>query len=219
MARYGMVIDLDRCTGCQTCVITCQMHHNTRPGVNWSHVEMIELGTWPDSDRVQLPHACMHCPDAPCVAACPTGASVQREDGIVTVDYETCVGCKACIDACPFGARQLSDNDAWFFGADEPAPYEAFGTQRINVVEKCIFCADRVDEGLPPHCVDCCPNAARIFGDLDDPESEVSKYIADNGAEQIPGTSIYYVKGDHDIDLASTLMSYATATDDEKDGE
>lgn len=216
MARYGMVIDLDRCSGCQTCVVTCQMHNNTRPGVAWGSVDTLEIGkAWPDADRVQIPHACMHCDDAPCVAACPTGASIQREDGIVVVDYETCIGCEACVSACPFGARHMSTNDTWFFDAAEPSPYEAYGPQRINVAEKCTFCAARTDEGLPPHCVDACPNTARIFGDLDDPTSDICAYIEENGAEQIPGTSVYYVRGNHDIDLTSYLMNlgvYAQAT-------
>lgn len=230
MARYGMVIDLTRCSGCQTCVITCQMHHNTRPGIAWGKVETVEIGAaWPDVDRVIVPHACMHCDDAPCVAACPTGASVQREDGIVTVDYETCIGCGACVTACPFGARQIgAAENEWFFGAEEPAPYESYGTQRAGVAEKCVFCFDRVDEGKAPWCVDACPPGARIFGDLDDPDSEICAYIEANGAEQIPGTSVYYVKGGHDLDLPAFLMGTATAeadaeaepaTDDAKDGE
>lgn len=218
MARYGMLIDVDRCTGCQTCVVTCQMHHNTRPGVSWGSVDTLEIGVWPEGDRVAIPHACMHCDDAPCVAACPTGASVQREDGIVTVDYESCIGCGACVDACPFGARHMSTQDAWFFDADEPAPYEAYGTQRINVAEKCTFCAERVDAGLAPHCVDACPNAARIFGDLDDADSDVSLVLAQGTSEQIPGTAVYYVPGSHDVDLTAYLMGTGSS-DDGKDGE
>ncbi len=219
MARYGMVIDLTRCTGCQTCVVTCQMHHNTRPGVAWGKIDEIEIGTYPDADRFALPHACMHCDNAPCVSVCESGASVQREDGIVTVDYEKCEACGACVDICPFGARQIVDSNEWYFGAEEAAPYEAYGTQRNNVAEKCIFCFDRVDEGKLPWCVEVCPMAARIFGDLDDPDSEINAYIAENNAEQIPTTSFYYVKGNHDVDLTSILMGYAAGADDEKDGE
>ncbi len=219
MARYGMVIDLTRCTGCQTCVVTCQMHHNTRPGVAWGKVDDVEIGeAWPDVDRCHLPHACMHCDNAPCVAVCESGASVQREDGIVTVDYEKCEACGACIEACPFGARQISNNDAWFFDAAEPAPYEAYGTQRINVAEKCIFCFDRVDAVEQPWCVASCPCGARIFGDLDDPDSEINAYIEENGAEQVPTTSFYYVKGNHDFDLLSKLMVTATS-DSDAEGE
>ena len=225
MARYGTVIDLTRCTGCQTCVITCQMHHNTRPGISWGRVDFVEDGVWPDGQRFALPHACMHCDGAPCVAACPTGATVQREDGIVTVDYETCIGCGACVTACPFGARQIgAAENEWFFGAEEPAPYEAYGVQRAGVAEKCVFCAERVDEGRLPWCVDACPTAVRVFGDLDDPDSEICAYIEANGAEQIPGTAVYYVRGGIDADLDALLTTSAAAegqaaTDDAKDGE
>lgn len=207
MSRYGMVIDMTRCSGCQTCVITCQMNNNQRPGVAWSKVDTIETGTWPEGDRFALPHACMHCENAPCVHVCPTGASVQREDGIVTVDYDTCLACGACLMVCPYDARTISFSDGWHFGTEDPAPYESYGTPHADTAEKCIFCAGRVDEGLTPHCVGACPNAARIFGDLDDPNSEINAYIADNGAEALRGTSVYYVKGDRDISLRETLMT------------
>ncbi|RDB65465.1 4Fe-4S dicluster domain-containing protein [Eggerthella sinensis] len=207
MTKYGMAIDLTRCTGCQTCVVTCQMNNNQRPGVSWSAVDTIEEGTWPDGDRFQLPHACMHCDDAPCVHACPTGASAQRDDGIVTVDYDTCLACGACVMVCPYEARHISFKDAWYFGADEPAPYESYGTPHTDVAEKCIFCAERVDDGALPHCVEACPMAARLFGDVSDPSSEISAYIEANNAENLRGTSLYYVKGDHDFSLREALMT------------
>lgn len=210
MSRYGMVIDMTRCSGCQTCVITCQMNNNQRPGVAWSSVDTIELGTWPEADRFALPHACMHCENAPCVHVCPTGASVQRENGIVTIDYDACLACGACLMVCPYDARTISFRDAWYFDADAPAPYESYGTPHSDVAEKCIFCADRVENGLMPHCVDACPNAARIFGDIDDPNSDVSAYIESSGAEELRGTSVYYVKGDHNISLRETLMTTAS---------
>lgn len=218
MARYAMALDLTRCVGCQTCVVGCQLEHNTRPGVAWGTVEPVEMGSgWPDVDRVYMPHACMHCENAPCVAACPTGASVQREDGIVVVDYDTCTGCGTCITACPYHARQISTNDAWYFDAAEPAPYEAYGAQRINVAEKCVFCSDRVDQGKAPRCVEACFCGVRVFGDLDDPDSEISAFLAANETEQAPGAAVYYVKGSHDFDLVATLMG--TSGNDEKDGE
>lgn len=216
MARYGMVVDLTRCTGCQTCVVACQMQHNTRPDVRWSSVDFMESGRWPERQRFALPHACMHCDDAPCVAACPAGASIQRKDGIVVVDYETCIGCGVCVDACPFGARQIGAEDRWNFDAAEPAPYEAYGVQRLNVAEKCVFCHDRAEQGETSWCASVCPNGARVFGDLDDPASEICAYIEANGAEQIPGTAVYYVKGGIDADLPALLTA---STDDAKDGE
>lgn len=207
MSKYGMVIDLTRCTGCQTCVVTCQMNNNQRPGVSWSKVDTIELGSWPEGDRFALPHACMHCDDAPCVNACPTGASTQRTDGIATVNYDACLACGACLMVCPYDARTISFRDDWFFNADQPAPYESYGAPHADVAEKCIFCAGRVDDGLTPHCVDACPNAARIFGDLDDPASDINTYIKESGAEALRGTSVYYVTGDHDFSLRETLMT------------
>lgn len=207
MSKYGMVIDMTRCTGCQTCVIACQMNNNQRPGVAWSKVDTVEMGEWPEGDRFALPHACMHCDDAPCVHVCPTGASVKRPDGIVTVDYDTCLACGACLMVCPYDARTISFRDEWYFDSKEAAPYETFGTSHVDVAEKCTFCAERVDEGLSPCCVEACPNKARIFGDLDDPEGEANASIEENGAEALRGTSVYYVKGEHDISLREALMT------------
>lgn len=207
MSKYGMVIDMTRCSGCQTCVVTCQMNNNQRPGVAWVKVDAIEQGAWPEEDRFFLPHACMHCENAPCVKVCPSGASVQRADGIVTVDYGTCLACGACLMVCPYDARTMSFRDEWHFEAGEPAPYEAYGTPHTDVAEKCFFCADRVDAGLPPHCAEACPNGARIFGDLDDPASAISTYLAEHDVEALRGTSVYYVRGRHDLNLRETLMT------------
>lgn len=207
MSRYGMVIDLMRCTGCQTCVVACQMNNNQRQGVSWSKVDTIEFGTWPDGDRFALPHGCMHCENAPCVHVCPNGASVQRADGIVTVDYDKCLGCGACLMVCPHDARTINFSGTWNFGAEGGAPYELYGTPHMDVAEKCVFCADRVDAGEEPCCVRECPQAARIFGDLDDPESDVSRCAAENNAEALPGTALHYVKGIHEFDLGNALLT------------
>lgn len=210
MPKFGMVIDLSRCTGCQTCVVTCQMHNNQRPSVAWGTVDSFESGEWPNADRGYVPHACMHCDNAACVDACTTGASTQGDDGVVLIDYEICMGCETCIEACPYGARQISPLDEWYFDAAEPAPYESEGVQRGGVAEKCIFCHERTTAGEKPYCVQGCFNGVRIFGDVDDPASEISTYIAENNAENFPGTSFYYVKGKHNVNLAEMLM----ATDD-----
>ena len=207
MSRYGMVIDLSLCTGCQTCVIACQMNNNQRPGIAWSKVDFIEKGRYPEGDRFALPHACMHCENAPCVQACPTSASVQRADGIVTVDYNACMACGACLMVCPYGARSISFKEEWNLGAEAGAPYEVYGTPHVDVAEKCIFCADRVDADLEPHCVNACPQAARIFGDLDDPASPASLYIQEHEAEALRGTALHYVKGDHEFSLREELLT------------
>ncbi len=193
MATMGMAIDLRRCAGCYACVVACQMHNNTKPGVAWGHVDAKEWGEDPDNRRCYLPHACMHCEDAPCVKVCPTGASYVREDGIVMVDYDQCINCGSCLHACPFGADVQNDVEGNFFDTAEQAPYEAEGIQRTQVVEKCIFCAGRVDAGLQPACVQNCPGNARVFGDLDDPESPISAFLAKDGVVRVGDTHFYYV--------------------------
>ncbi len=193
MARMGMAIDLRRCAGCYACVVACQMHNNTEPGVAWGHVDAQEWGENPDNRRCYVPHACMHCEDAPCVAACPTGASYTREDGIVMVDYDQCINCGSCLHACPYGARVENTVQANYFETEEPAPYEVENTHPVDVVEKCIFCAPRVDAGLKPACVVNCPGKARYFGDLDDPESDVSVFIAKHNPVQVRKTNFYYL--------------------------
>ncbi len=197
MARYGMLVDTRRCAGCYACVVACQLWNNQRPGAAWSHVERRE---WTDEEgesrRAYLPHACMHCADAPCEAVCPTGATYTRDDGIVAINYEACIGCGSCATACPYEARVAAANDAWWFGAEEPAPYESEGVVRdAPVMEKCIFCYPRLEAGMQPACVVNCPGKARVFGDLEDPESDISIALAQaqDSAYNVPGTSFYYI--------------------------
>jgi len=134
----------------------------------------------------------MHCDKPDCVSVCTTGASYQTSDGVVLTDYNICIGCKECIKACPYGARHLSTNNTYFFDAKDPAPYEAHGVQRMNVTEKCIFCYEMVEQGLQPACVSNCPTKARIFGDIEDPESEIAK--KSQGAIRIGQSGFYYLK-------------------------
>lgn len=200
MARYGMVIDLSRCTGCHACAMACKAQNGTPPGVWWSHVETREVGTYPNARMVFLPLLCMHCNNAPCVEVCPTGATYKRQDGIVAVDYDKCMGCKYCIAACPYGARVFVDEIRPYYTEFGLTPYEQMMYQkhRRGVVEKCNFCMDRVEQGEQPACVATCPAYARVFGDLDDPRSEVSRLIAERQAVQLLpelGTdpSVYYL--------------------------
>ena len=194
MTKWGMLVDLKRCAGCGACVVACQLENNQGPGVSWGKLDVVEWGEEPGScGRAYLPHACMHCEEPECVAVCPTGASRKLDDGVVVVDYGACIACGSCITACPYGARAVNKGEGNHFGAAEQAPYEAYGVQREHVVEKCVFCHDRVEQGLKTACTLNCPAKARFFGDLDDPESDVSKRIAQGGAVRIDETSFYYV--------------------------
>ncbi|MEE8122467.1 MAG: 4Fe-4S dicluster domain-containing protein [Anaerolineales bacterium] len=160
--RYGLVIDLDRCTGCLTCVVACKMEHG------WEHVSGIRVetvggprrdtpaGVHPNLSMHYLPISCMHCSQPPCIPACPTEAIGRREDGIVLIDANRCDGCQMCLDACPYDAivYDAQNEKAW----------------------KCTLCAHRVDEGLVPFCGVCCEMDAMFFGDINDPAAKVSQY-------------------------------------------
>ena len=178
VTRWAMAVDAAHCVGCQTCVVACQMRNALRPGVAWLRVDALEFGRWPDADLLFLPHACLHCNDAPCVGVCPTGASFQRADGVVLVDYETCIGCGVCLTACPYGARTINTDERWFFDAAEAAPYEDASSGRIGVAEKCTLCGHLTSQDKLPACVKSCAAGARFYGDLDDPDSDASKELA-----------------------------------------
>ncbi|MBI1736484.1 MAG: 4Fe-4S dicluster domain-containing protein [Candidatus Rokubacteria bacterium] len=195
-----MAIDLQRCIGCYGCQLSCKAEHGTPPGVLFARVVKRELGTYPNTALVFLPVLCFHCTEAPCVDVCPTGASHYREGGIVDIDAEVCVGCCACMQACPYGARYYNDGPGEYFPGQGRTPYERqkYPAQQRHVVMKCDFCRDRVQRGLEPACVANCATRARTFGDLDDPDSEVSRVIRLRGGEQLQpelGTrpNVYYL--------------------------
>ena len=203
MTRWGMVIDLDRCVGCNACTVACKIENGTPPDHYWARVYTEESGTYPEVKTTYVPVLCNHCEDAPCVTVCPTGASHQRDDGIVLVDQDKCIGCRFCMMACPYAARFFLRKgvlEAGYHGertAFEDAKWSAFTE---GTVTKCTFCAHRVDDGLEPACVVTCPTEARIFGDLEDPESKPSTLIRErNGKQPLEelGTnpSVYYVQG------------------------
>lgn len=198
--RLGMVIDLKRCMGCYGCVTSCKAEHGTPPGVFFARVIKREDGVFPAVSKLLLPVLCNHCDDAPCVSACPTGASHYAEHGIVDIDKDVCVGCRACMMACPYNNRYYNDETRNYFGDAGPTLYELARTARHpeGVVMKCNFCRDRLAEGKDPACVSNCPSKARIFGDLSDPGSEVSRLVKERGGfnlhpEAGTGPNVYYL--------------------------
>jgi phenylacetyl-CoA:acceptor oxidoreductase subunit 1 len=156
-----------------------------------------EVGEYPDVRRVFLPMQCMHCAEPPCVSVCPTGASRQRDDGIVWVEYEACVGCGYCAMACPYHARHLVRAADGYFKTPTPAEVASARPERRGVMTKCTFCRERVDAGrwqgltpgvdpeATPMCAVACIANAIVFGDLDDPSSAVSRMIAAGGARPL----------------------------------
>ena len=195
-----MVIDLKRCFGCYGCQVSCKAEHATPPGVFFARVVKRESGTYPNVRKVFLPMLCMHCETPPCEAVCPTGATFKRPDGIVDIDREICVGCRYCMQACPYEARYFHAKERFYFGAQGPTEYEALGYAQhpTGVVMKCNFCAHRLERGEEPSCVMTCPTNARTFGDLEDPHSEVNRLIKERGGEPLhpelgTGPSVYYL--------------------------
>lgn len=193
-----MVVDLNRCVGCQTCTIACKHHNDTPPGVQWRRVLDVEQGEYPNVERLFLVTGCQHCAEPPCVPVCPTGATRQRADGLVTMDYDTCIGCGYCAVACPYQARTIAHEREWYFGAPSRQEERVFHEERVGVASKCTFCVDKIDEaaGSPgvvpgidleatPACAASCIAQALHFGDFADPESNVSRLAAENAHFQM----------------------------------
>jgi phenylacetyl-CoA:acceptor oxidoreductase subunit 1 len=192
MTRYAMVADLRRCIGCQTCTAACKHANATPPGVQWRRVLDLEFGEYPDVQRAFVPTGCQHCDDPPCADVCPTTATRKRDDGIVTIDYDVCIGCGYCIVACPYQARFKTPKPLFAYG--KPMENEAARRDdaRLAVATKCTFCVERIDAGIAhgqtpgvdpeatPACVNSCITQALAFGDLDDPQSNVSQLLAEN---------------------------------------
>jgi len=197
--RYGMVIDLKLCIGCNACTLACKAEHATPTGIFFARVLEKEVGKFPAARRIFLPVLCNHCENPICRDVCPTGATYKRDDGIVMVDYNKCIGCRACMEACPYGARFYNDNGQSYYPEGKTPFEEIRQTVPEGVVMKCNFCADRLDRGLEPACVQTCPTECRIFGDLDQPESKVARLVAEKKGRQLLAEkglspSVYYVE-------------------------
>jgi Fe-S-cluster-containing dehydrogenase component len=185
--QLALAIDLDTCVGCQACVTSCKQWNTSGSagpltdenpydegptGTFLNRVQTYEVGNFPDTEVVHFPKSCLHCADPPCVPVCPTGASYKRkEDGIVLVNYDICIGCKYCSWACPWGVREVDEKQ--------------------KVMTKCTLCVDRIyNEELPeeernPACVMACPTNARFFGDINDPESQIAQLIKEKDGYQL----------------------------------
>ena len=206
--QWAMVIDQSKCTGCNYCTLACQAHNDINPEIEWNTVVSDSAV---GDQQVFIPRPCMHCEKAPCVEVCPVKASYYRDDGIVMMDYDRCIGCRYCQIACPYDARSF--NWEKFTGTNPAVP--EWGTPEVErrprgVPEKCSFCYQTIDRGLSlgltpgvdpdatPACVNVCPTGARIFGDLNDPESNVSKLLHEKYTYRLrenlgTGPRVYYI--------------------------
>ncbi len=212
MARWGMIIDLDKCVGCQACSVACKSENNVPHGsphewkrhqdMYWHKVIAVSEGEYPTVNTQIIPMPCMHCEHPPCVNVCPAKATYRRGDGIVMQNFRRCIGCRYCIIACPYGSRNFNfkDQEKREYSRPDLPPDLGLGyashigpwpypRRTRGVVEKCTYCFHRIDQalekgeevggdGVVPACVEACPTNARFFGDLDDPEGEVSRLLA-----------------------------------------
>ena len=213
--KWGMVIDLTRCLGCYTCVLACKQEHFLPRGIFWARVLTSLTGEYPTVRKEIMPILCNHCTEPSCVDVCPTGATARREDGLVWVDYDKCVGCRYCAVACPYQARTYLSDEREYFPSKGYTARELLGRQlyplQTGTMVKCNFCKERIDAGLEkglspgvdreatPACVNACLTKARVFGDLDDPGSEISGMVQTQRAFQLhpeysTEPSVYYLR-------------------------
>ncbi|WP_299787136.1 arsenate respiratory reductase iron-sulfur subunit ArrB [uncultured Shewanella sp.] len=211
--KLGMVIDLQKCVGCGGCSLACKTENNTNDGIQWSHHIAKTEGTFPDVKYSYIPTLCNHCEDAPCVKVCPTDAMYKDKRGLTLQNNDECIGCKQCMEACPYGMisfnqakphrRWQDDSELVAKGTASPrlllnrigaktSPHENPErgdsypvTRAVLTTEKCTFCDHRLDKGLNPACVDACPSNARVVGDIDDPQSKVSQLIKAHKPKQL----------------------------------
>ena len=247
MVRYGMVIDLSRCMGCRACVEACKIENNTPSANFWMYVFKVEEGEYPNARLRFLPRPCQHCDNAPCVKVCPVKARHKRDDGLVLTDFETCIGCRYCEVACPYGVNYFNwkrPSTQQYYNWNEDEGKNVYGSGSVNsyiggavppyknpdhdkrwgyeqrlvsggghyvgVIEKCTFCVHRIEKGTKkglkpgvdseatPACVANCPAHVFHFGDLEDPNSEVSQLLAKKRSfrlleDQNTQPKVYYI--------------------------
>jgi Fe-S-cluster-containing dehydrogenase component/DMSO reductase anchor subunit len=222
MTTYAIVADLNRCVGCQTCTSACKHANNTAPGIQWRKVLDFETGEFPQVNRAFMPVGCMHCDTPSCLDICPSTATQKREDGIVTIDYDKCIGCAYCAVSCPYQARFRVDSPSSAYGG-KAMRHEAMREDpgRLGVSQKCTLCVDRIDEGraqglvpgvdmaATPACVASCISGALQMGDLDDPDSNVSTLLREKRhfrmhEELGNGPNIFYLYDGKIEDVAPT---------------
>jgi len=220
--RWVMVIDLRKCVGCHGCTIACVAENKLPPGVVYRPVMEREIGTYPNVTRQFIPRPCMHCDNPPCTSVCPVSATYTNAESVVVVDYEQCIGCRACIVACPYGARTsdfgytyteaLPVAEGLIVGRESADDYERaasfeYGREWVREghrsspvgnVRKCHFCLHRVHEGELPACVTTCIGRATLYGDANDPDSLVTELIKGTNAIRLKeelGTEpkVYYL--------------------------
>lgn len=200
--KLGMIIDKRRCYGCQACTVSCKAANGTPPEVFWCKTILHEHGTYPNAFIEYEAKICNHCDDAPCVKVCPTGASMKLKDGTVQINSSKCIGCEACIPACPYGSRYLIKEEIptyWETGKQTEWEKVMHSKFKVNTVSKCTFCIDRRSRGLLPACVQTCAGGARIFGDLDDPNSQISRLMREENPQPLPSKfgakpNVFYIE-------------------------
>jgi Fe-S-cluster-containing dehydrogenase component len=220
--KWNMVIDLRKCVACNACSVSCAAENKLPPGVVYRPVIKEEVGSYPNVSLVSTPRPCMHCDNPPCTEVCPVEATWKRDDGIVIVDYDQCIGCRYCLNACPYGARTFdfglnytdnaTNHSNVLIGKDKASAYAKAASLEYSKewkrekeespmgnARKCHFCIPRIENGMLPECVVTCIGRATYFGDGSDPKSLVAELIALPNAFRLKehvGTapSVYYIK-------------------------
>lgn len=165
MPRYGIAVDTTKCIGCHACRVACQNQNDLKFNEAFNWIKERDTGKFPAYGSEFVPVQCNHCQNAPCQRVCPTGATYTTAEGVVLVNPKTCVGCKYCMEACPYKVRIIKHHE--------------------GIVDKCRFCIEMVREGGIPACVTTCPTQVRVFGDLDDPNSEISRFVTEFRAQPL----------------------------------